>query len=251
MQSLSSHLLEMRLRFIYINLACILSIIVSYMYRIELVYIVSRPFLKFHREFIFLDLTEAFYTIIRITGIISLISVLPLVTYHFWCFFIPSYYKGERKKINKLFLVFFTFFLIQLVVIYFFIFPKICEFLMSFEIKSLENTIVERQWNLFSVELAPRIESYFKLTFRFFIIILSVFQIPFIFMIFYSKRWITSYDLCDKRKYIFFLCVIFSAFISPPDIISQLILSSFTYLVYEFIIIIGLFYQPLSTIPKM
>lgn len=220
------------------------------MYRFELVYIVSRPFLEFHRQFIFLDLTEAFYTLIRISGVISLISLLPLITYHFWCFFIPSYYAGERKTINKFCIISFIFFVIQLVVIYFFIFPKTCEFLMSFEIKSLESTIVESKWNIFSVELAPRIESYFKLTCRFFMVILGIFQIPFIFMILYSKKWINSYNLCEKRKYVFFFSVIFSAFISPPDIISQLIISFFTYLMYEFIIIIGLFYESISTIKK-
>ena len=244
MQPLTFHFREGRLRFLYLSLSCIFSFIMSYIYKFELVYILSKPFLEFHTKFIFLDLTEALYTMIRISGVISFLSLLPLVFYHFWSFFIPSCYTFERKIINTLLCSFFFFFLLELVTIYFFIFPKICEFLMSFEIKSLENASLGKNFTVLSVELAPRIESYFQLISRFFFFFLSVFQLPFVFMLFYSKKWIHFSQLCEKRKYVFFFCILLSAFLSPPDFFSQSILCFFAYSMYEFIIFLGFFYEP-------
>ena len=241
MRPLSFHFLELRLRFLYISLSCILSLILSYKYKFELVYVISKPFLEFQTKFIFLDLTEALYTIIRISGVISFLSILPLILYHFWCFLIPSCYNFERKVINNLICVFLLLFLFELLVIYFFIFPKICEFFMSFEVKSLENSYLDKNLSVLSVELAPRIQSYFKLIYHFFFLILSIFQLPFAFTVIYSRKWINFSTLCEKRKYIFFFCILLSAFISPPDFVSQSILCFFSYSIYEFIIFLVYF----------
>jgi Sec-independent protein secretion pathway component TatC len=139
---------------------------------------------------------------------------------------------------------------------------------MSFEIKSLDNAdlgfhsssyegsrFIEKTYQgtnlgVLSVELAPRIESYFKLISRFFFLFLSIFQLPFVFILFYSKKLIKFSQLCEKRKYIFFFCILFSAFISPPDILSQSILCFFAYIIYEFIILIGCFYEPVRFCPS-
>jgi Sec-independent protein secretion pathway component TatC len=65
-------------------------------------------------------------------------------------------------------------------------------------------------------------------------------------MILYSKKWVNFSQLCEKRKYVFFFCLLLSAFISPPDFISQSILCFFAYMMYEFIIFLGFFYEPLG-----
>jgi sec-independent protein translocase protein TatC len=180
---------------------------------------------------------------IRISGVLSFLSILPLILYHLWSFFIPSCYNFERKIINTLVCSFLLLFVLELLVIYFFIFPKICEFLMSFEIKSLENISLGENLTVLSVELSPRIQSYLKLIYRFFFLILGIFQLPFVFIVFYSKKWINFSYLCEKRKYVFFFCILVSAFISPPDFVSQSILCFFSYIIYEFIIFLGLFYE--------
>lgn len=244
MQFLSYYFLEARLRLLYIGFAFVFSLVLSYTYKLELVYIISQPFLDFHTKFIFLDLPEALYTIIRISGVISCLTIIPLIVYHIWSFFIPSCYYSERKKINKVVCNILLFLILELLGIYFLIFPKVCEFLMSFEIKSLENESFGETLRILSIELTPRIQSYFKLIYRFFFFILLIFQLPFVFMIFYSKKWINFFHLCEKRKYFFFLCILISAFFSPPDFVSQLVISFMAYSIYEIIVFIGLFYEP-------
>ncbi len=246
MQFFFYHILEAKYRFVYISLASILSFLVSYLYRVELVYIISKPFLEFHRKFIFLDLTEALYTMIYISTAMTFIAVLPFVIYQFWAFFIPSTYSGERSRFKKFLWIFFVVFLFELIFIYFFIFPLLCGFFMSFEINSTQHRLLEQYPSIWSVELAPRLSTYFQYTLHFFCIILCLFQIPFLFIILYSKDLVNTYYLCKKRKHVFFSCILIAACVSPPDVLSQSIISLLIYGIYEIIIAIGLFFEPLS-----
>jgi len=243
MQYISYYFFELRLRSMYILFAGILSLAFSYIYKYELFYLISKPFLLFSTQFLFFELTEGLYTMIHIVSVISFGVLIPYSIYQFWSFSIPSYYRFERKKIRRFLWIFLFLFLIEFFFVYWFLFPKLCEFFLSFEIDSLESQIEKAP---VSIEFTPRIASYIKLTIQLFSFFLLLFQLPFIFVGFFAKNILTSYNLCASRKFVFFLCVFFSAFISPPDIISQLILSSVFYSVYELIIFIGFFFESID-----
>ncbi len=152
---------EIKIRLIYIGIAWIAAFLMSYFYKSELIYLISRPFLQFHNKFIFLDLTEAFYITLNVCILASSLCLFPYCLYQLWSFFIPSRYIFERKIIKQIGFFFILLFFVQIFLIYTLIFPKICDFLMSFEIKTLDVLV--------SVELSARIQSYFNLFTRFFL----------------------------------------------------------------------------------
>lgn len=333
MYQLSYYFLEIRLRVFYLLLSLILTLITSYYYQFEILYIIGRPFLDLDQKFILIDLTEAFYTILRICGIISFLIIIPFFGYHFWSFYIPSRYEFERKSIKNFSIVFFFMFFVELLILYFVIFPKICEFLLSFQVlssqfsphslngvdfstsvlhnKNSTNSIMEskslffqktnnyfqvddgsfleskqeiqckklKEWSdsfllhknekpflnnktnpllpntnsfdFFSdtkkapivIELTARLESYVKLSIRFYFIMLTLFQIPFIVVMFYYYNIVDCYILCKWRKFFIFSSLLIAAFVSPPDLISQSILAVFLYFLYEFLVFIGIFFE--------
>lgn len=243
MQYISYYFSELRLRGVYTLFAGVFTLVVSYMYKYELFYLISKPFLLFSTEFLFFELTEGLYIMIYIVSVISFSVLFPYSLYQFWSFSIPSYYSFERKKFCHSLWIFIFLFLIEFLFIYWFLFPKLCEFFLSFEINSLKP---QMERTPVSIEFTPRITSYIKLTIELFIFFLLLFQLPFLFVGFFTKNILTSYNLCASRKFVFFLCVFFSAFISPPDIISQLILSSVFYILYELIIFIGFFFESIE-----
>lgn len=243
MQYISYYIFELRLRGMYTLFAAVVSVIVSYMYKYELFYLISKPFLLFSTQFLFFELTEGLYTMIHIVSVISFGVVFPYGIYQFWSFSMPSYYRFERKKFLRYLWVFLFLFLIEFLFVYWVLFPKLCEFFLSFEIYSVESQIERAP---VSIEFMPRIASYIKLTIQLFSFFLLLFQLPLVFVGFFTKNILTSYNLCASRKFVFLLCVFFSAFISPPDIVSQLILSSVFYILYELIIFIGFFFDSID-----
>lgn len=289
MYQLSYYFLEIRLRISYLVLSLILTLLTSYYYQFEILYIIGRPFLDLDHKLILIDLTEAFYTILRISGIISFLIIFPFFVYHFWSFYIPSRYNFERKSINKFSVFFFFMLFIELLLLYFFIFPKICEFLLNFEIISSKNglstgdlfskfidinlesnsfldsfLLEKKQINQFFIhdiytelehgfndtkkipaflELTARLQSYVKLSTRFYFIMLTIFQIPFLVVILYYYNIIDCYILCKFRKFFLFSSLLISAFISPPDLISQCLVAIFLFFLYELLVIIGIFLE--------
>lgn len=238
MQYINYYFFEIRWRLSYIILAFILSISISYFHKYELFYLVSKPFLFLSNQFIFFEVTEGLYSMIRISSIVSLVSMIPYIIYQFWSFYIPSCYEFERKRINFLLYVFSFFFLFEFFIIYWFLFPKLCEFLLSFEMKS-----VHQSFSSLSLEFAPRITPYLTLIVKVFAFLLLVFQFPLLFIGLFRKHIVSSYNLCFQRKLSFFCCVLVSALISPPDFMSQLILSCIFYLIFELIIFIGFLFE--------
>lgn len=240
MQYIYHYIFEIRLRILYSIFACIFSLILSYTFKYELFYLFTKPFLIFSNQFIFFELTEGLYTMIRIAGSISILTTVPYFIYQFWGFSIPSYYKFERKIINKIIFAFIFLLVFEFFFIYSFIFPKLCEFLLSFELKTYSP---ENNFLAVSIEFSPRIVSYIKITVQIFSFFLLLFQLPVIFVGLFVKDLLTSWDLCKQRKIIFFLCLFISAFISPPDVLSQLFISTVFYFVYELTIFIGFLFQ--------
>lgn len=234
MLTVSYHFSEIRKRSFYIGLSWICCFLLSYFYQVELMYILAKPFLHFQTKFIFIDLTEAFYTTLRICISFSILCLIPHCFYQFWSFYIPSRYIFERIYIQKILRVFLFLSFLELGFIYIIMFPKVCEFLMMFEIKQFHT--------LFTIEVSARIQSYLSLVFKFFLVSFFLFQIPFLFVFLYNTQTIQCYSLCKNRKIIFVLSLLASSFISPPDVFSQLLLTLLFILIYEFLIFLGFFF---------
>jgi sec-independent protein translocase protein TatC len=256
MYQLSSHFLEIKLRAVYLLLSLIFTLQTSYYYQIEILYIIGRPFLDLNHKFVLIDLTEAFSSILRICGIMSFLIIIPFFMYHFWSFYIPSRYFFERKIINKFSLFFIILLALELVFLYFLLFPKFCEFLLSFQVISSDSSLqtLQEPVNDFYpklingkspviMEITARLESYVNLSTRFYFLMLTLFQIPKGVLMFYYHNIIDYYFLCKRRKFFLFSSILISAFISPPDIISQSILAIGLFLFYEFGVFIGIFYS--------
>lgn len=319
MYKLSYHFREIRSRVLYISISLICTIITTYYYQFEILYIIGRPFLELDHKFVLIDLTEAFYTILRICGVMSFLIIIPFFIYHFWSFYIPSRYYFERKTINKFSMVFFFLLLIELLILYFIIFPKICEFLLSFKIISSDSCSTpiddlqnKKQLEIYQInqerinspfffpkkssaffysekssdidlqnitenevisylqsqqelafdlskksisgntpvflELTARLESYVDLSTSFYFIMLTLFQIPFVVIMLYYYKILDCYILCKFRKFFLFSSLLISAFISPPDIISQCILAILIFFFYELLVFLGIFYSKIIKI---
>lgn len=243
MSTLNKHLVEIKFRIFYLILSALCTFFLCYNYQIEIIYIVGKPFMELQQTFVFLELTEAFYTLLRISLLITLFLLIPFLFYHLWCFLIPSYYKIERIKINFLFFCFLCLFLCEILFGYFILLPKICHFLISFEVTSEIKDSDFYFKPLVSVEYTARIGSYVKLMIKFLVGIILLCQIPLCFCFLYSKKILQVSSLYSNRKILIILSLVISSFLVPPDIITQLIVAVLFFLIFEFLIFVGLVFE--------
>jgi len=235
MYFISYYIQEIRLRIFYIVLAYLWSFLVGYTYKYEFFYIVSAPVFLFHKNFIFLNFSEGLSTILTLVNMVCVFVLIPYVLYQFWSFRLPSWYLFERQKYTQLLYLFGFCTLLELSCIYVYVFPKLCEFFMSFELKSHTPGI------LFTLEYTPRIASYITFVSRVLFSCYLLLQLPFLFGGLFSKKIINWSQLCSSRKLLFFLSLFLSACISPPDFLSQLFLTLTFSCLYEIIIFLGIY----------
>jgi len=241
MTPLQSCFYELRVRGSLVLFSSFLTFFICYGFQLEILYVIGKPFLQFGHTFVFLELTEALYTMFRISSSLTLLSILPLFLYHSWSFVVPSLYKMEREKTTGVCVLFLSLFFCEILFTYFCVLPQMCDFFLGFEMSS--GAEIVHGTPLLRLQFTARLQSYVDLVVHILWSVLILFQIPPCVVVFYSSKWIHVSSFYGNRKLWALFALLLSAFIVPPDFVSQLVLSLFFYLLLEFFIFLGFFFE--------
>jgi len=167
---------------------------------------------------------EVFILQLKIALLLDVLLCFPYIAKQVWKFVAPALYANERKFIKSAVMISSTLFIIGVMFCLFLIMPAVIRFGLSFA--SLDIKPLLGISNVISLAL------WLSLMFG------IMFQFP---LVTYSliRSGIVEYDtIKSKRAYVFTGILILSALLTPPDIISQLMLTLPTYGLFE----IGLFF---------
>lgn len=230
------HLKELKLRTWYLVSSFLLTFFICYYYCFEIVYLFVKPFLNYDKNFIFTDLTEAFYSIIHLNFIVSLFILIPFIIYNIWCFFIPSTFLEERKKYNFFFSAIIFLLFISACFYFFFLLPELYKFLFNFEINT----------SFLIIKLEARIQSYIELCCSIFFLCSILFQIPLFFFLGFEYKLLSSDFLIKNRFKVIFINLLLAAFISPPELVTQIVIAMFLQFIFEISLLILFIYKKLK-----
>lgn len=162
---------------------------------------------------------EVFILQIKIAVVLDFLCCFPYIARQIWQFVVPALYENERKFIKSIVFSSSALFIIGVLFCLFFILPLIINFGISFstsEIKAMFGIS-----NI--IGLALMLSIIFGLMFQFPIITYSLIRFN-----------ITSYEsVKNKRSYVFVGILIIAGILTTPDIVSQLMLTIPTYLLFE------------------
>ncbi len=168
---------------------------------------------------IFLNAPDVFFTYLKIALLMSLFVTAPVTFYQFWAFIAPGLYKHERKA-------FVSYFIGSLVLLFsggafafYIVFPLIFEFFLGFSNES--------------IQAMPAIKEYLSLVMKLLFAFGLSFQIPIIVMLLVRLNVVDVTSLAEKRRYVFVWAFVIAALLTPPDIISQVLLGVPMLLLYE------------------
>ncbi len=162
---------------------------------------------------------EVFVLQIKLGALLALVISFPYILKKIWDFVLPALYERERKLIGKIVVLSSLLFIIGLLFCLFVVIPLIINFGMSF---ADDNTKA-----LFGVTNVINLALHLSLIFG------LIFQTPLI-VRFLIKSDIISYEtISDKRPYIVVALLTLAALLTPPDIVSQILLFIPTYLLFE------------------
>lgn len=229
------HIREFKYRMVYVLISTFFTFIIAYNYSLELFYFLAKPLINlkvdnFEYSLIYTDITEAFFTYLNLSLYLSIATSFLFFIHQSTYFLIPALYKKEYSFIKKIIKIIYIFYLISIFITYFFILPLIWHFFISNDTSTTISSI--------NIHFEGKINEYVIILLRVFFSILCIFFSPLILFLLVKSKIISLNILINQRKIAFIIIFILGAFLSPPDIISQILLAIPLCISYELIIFI-------------
>jgi sec-independent protein translocase protein TatC len=217
----TSHLDELRKRLIVCFIAVGAGFVLSYAFKEKLFDILAHPLVRVMKEgdtLIFTGLPEAFFTYLKVSFLSGLMIASPVVIYEFWMFVAPGLYKHERRMMAPIVALSSLFFVGGALFGYFLVFPWGFRFFLGFATETIRPMPSMREYLGFSA---------FGL----------VFELPLV-ITFLAHLGIVSVGFLTKnRKYAVLLIFTLAAILTPPDVVTQIMMAVPLMALYELAII--------------
>lgn len=182
-------------------------------------------FSPFNTTIINTDLSAQFMTHLTTSFFLGFLLTSPYIVYELFKFISPALYESERKTSIPVVFSVYLLFLTGITISYFILFPVSFRFLSTYQVDPyVVNTIT--------------LESYISTFFTLTLIMGLVFQIPVMAYYLGKLHLLDSKILKHYRPYALVIILVISAFITPPDIFTLILVALPIYCLYEISIII-------------
>lgn len=230
-QTIIEHLEELRKSLLISVVAIIIAAVFSFYYSEYILTILMKPLSNFDEGLIVTGVTEAFFVKLKLSFLSGFVLAFPVVVIAIWRFFKPALYPQERKYVYILFPITLILFVAGVLFAYFGVLKLILGFLIYIAGENLETMF--------------KVDQYVSFVMAFILPFGLVFELPVI-IFFLTKIGVIRYEMLAKnRKYALLLIVVLAAALTPgPDPISQLMMATPMYILYEVSIWVSKFAKP-------
>lgn len=166
---------------------------------------------------------ETFFVKLKIALFGGIVLSFPVFAYQIYRFIAPGLYKNERGAFLPYLVLSPLLFVMGASLVFYYVFPYVMEFALN------QQAIGDGQ----RIDLMTKISDYLHLAMTLFLAFGLSFQLPIILSLLGRVGIVTSKQLKSARKYALFGIAIFAAFVTPPDPITQIVLGSAIYMLYE------------------
>ena len=171
------------------------------------------------------EVAAPFLTPFKLTLFVSIFVSMPFLIFQLWQFIAPAMYKEERRLALPIFASSVVLFYAGIAFAYYAVFPLVFGFFTSVAPEG--------------VSVMTDMGSYLDFILKIFFAFGLAFEIPIATFILISAGISTPESLAAKRPYIIVGCFILGMLLTPPDVISQLLLALPMWLLFEVGIIMG------------
>lgn len=238
---LIEHLAELRSRIIWSILAFVVAMVLSYTVWQPIYNFLTQPICRELAErgqdcqLQIIKLQEGFFTAINISFFGGFVLAFPVIGYQLWRFVAPGLYRSEKQAFLPFLLASPIMFFLGASFAYYIILPMAYDFFLGFQqgpvVATADQVTNERQ--VAGIAFQGSMQEYLGLTMKFLLAFGLSFQLP-VLLTLMGKAGLASADgLASIRKYAVLGILVLAALVTPPDVISQVVLFVVVYGLYE------------------
>ncbi|MDR2744843.1 MAG: twin-arginine translocase subunit TatC [Desulfovibrio sp.] len=178
-----------------------------------------------HSTAIYTTLPEGFFTRMFIAFVTALFLASPVIFYQLWSFIAPGLYEEEKRAIVPIAFVSAIFFILGGFFCYFIVFPYAFKFFVSFSTEA--------------IVVMPKISDYLDFVLKLILAFGLIFEMP-LFAFFLSRMGLVTAAMMRRvRRYAVLSIFIVAAILTPPDVVSQLLMACPMLILYEVSILVA------------
>jgi len=181
-------------------------------------------------EIIYTAMSEALMTKMKVAIVAAVVVASPVIVWQIWSFIKPALYPHEKKLFRVLFFIVLILFLTGVV----FCYGAVYMLAVDFFLIAGENLAVP----MLSVD------KYISFLFGFVVPFGIAFELPVVLYMTTRLGWTNHQMLASKRKFIILAVAVTAAILTPPDVVSQLMLGIPMLLLFEIGVLVARFVKP-------
>lgn len=221
-QPFLEHIIELRSRIIRSLIAIAVLFIPFYFYANDLYAWISQPLTEVLPEgstMIATQVASPFLTPFKLAVFTAIFVGVPYLLHQIWAFVSPGLYRHEKKFAIPLLMSSILLFYAGMAFAYFLVFPLVFTFFTQVAPEG--------------VAIMTDINQYLDFVLKMFLAFGIAFEIPIATMLLAWSGLATAKTMADKRPYVIVGCFVMGMLLTPPDVVSQLLLAAPTWLLFE------------------
>jgi sec-independent protein translocase protein TatC len=232
-QALAEHLLVLR-RVLLISAVtlAVAFFLIFYFACQPLVEFILAPLHARSIEVVATRVTEALVMQLKACLVAATVAAMPVIMWQIWTFVAPGLYPKEKRLFAFLFFVALLLFGFGILFAYLYVFPLAINLFFEAGVD-----VARSLWS---------VEQYFNFTLSFVIPFGLIFEMPIAIFMMTRHGWLHYQMLAKNRKYVLLATVTIAAILTPPDVLSQIMLSIPMYALYEVSVQIARFVKPIA-----
>lgn len=237
---LIEHLTELRSRLIWSLLAFIVAMVICFAVWNQIFNFLTRPLCvalqargQDNCGLVLIALQEGFFVAISISLLGGLILAFPVISYQMWRFVAPGLYKSEKGAFLPFLVASPFMFMLGAAFAYYAITPLAFNFFLGFQQPGSLLTDDDTTGAIAGIAFQGSAQAYLSLTIKFIVAFGLCFQLPVLLTLMGKAGIVSARGLRNVRKYAVVGILLLAALATPPDVVSQLILFSVVYGLYE------------------
>jgi len=227
-QPLLEHLIELRRRLLWCLATLVVTFFLCFAFAKDIFAILVQPLLRAGQgKLIYTDIFEAFFVQVKVALFAALMLSFPVLATQLWRFIAPGLYAKEKGAFLPFLLLTPLFFATGAFFAYFVAMPWALRFLLSYQ----------GDVGGVSQEALPGVGNYLNFVTRFLFGFGAAFLLPILLMILERAGLVTREQLAKSRRYAIVGAAAVAAVLTPPDVVSMLLLLVPLYSLYEIAIL--------------
>ncbi|WP_300031202.1 twin-arginine translocase subunit TatC [uncultured Roseobacter sp.] len=239
---LIEHLTELRTRLIRSVLAFLVGMIICFTVATPIFNFLTDPLCTVLAErgqdcdLIFISPQEGFFVAIKVSLLGGFMLSFPVIAHQMWRFVAPGLYKNEKGAFLPFLISSPVMFLLGASFAFYVVTPLAYDFFLGFQQFGAEGEAVVGDPAVspgLSVVFQGSAQEYLNLTIKFIVAFGMCFQLPVLLTLMGKAGLVSAEGLGNVRKYAVVAILVLAALVTPPDVITQVILFVVVYGLYE------------------